>query len=471
METQTNNSPNNLISRREALKYIGFGTLGAAAVAGGMNACNFFGGSQPPAETYDIPDPVGNVLRRRDPVTGAEISLLAYGCMRFPLSEEGNPAAIDEEKAMALLDLAYQHGVNYFDTAWFYHQGKSETFVGKALSRYPRESYHIATKMPGRLINSLDHAKEVFAQQLANLQTDYVDFYLLHNLQLPSDYTKVYEEYGVLKYLLEEKAKGRIKRLGISFHGDAKDFTWFLDKHKWDFVMIQANYFDWNSEAGSDFIKKTAFGFNAIGVAEYLYNEVEKRGMPCMIMEPVRGGMLAKLNPDARSVFREADPKRTPASWAMQWIASKPNVLTVLSGMTTMEQVKDNLNTFTTFEPMTAEQYAVVERALTAFQRVKPVLCTECEYCLPCPAGVNIPLVFKTYNYCVSESFIPDIKGERGKEFKRKRRAFLKANFELDRAVRADQCTFCKVCLSKCPQSIPIADKMYEIKGMIKELV
>jgi predicted aldo/keto reductase-like oxidoreductase len=190
-------------------------------------------------------------------------------------------------------------------------------------------------------------------------------------------------------------------------------------------------------------------------------------------MEPVRGGMLAKLNPDARKVYRDADPTRTPASWAMQWIASKPNVLTVLSGMSNMDQLKDNLNTFTNFEPMNNEQYAVVDKALEAFQRVKPVLCSECEYCMnpPCPAGVNIPLVFKTYNHCVSESLVPDLNGPRDKDFKRKRRAFLKANFELDKKIRADKCNYCKVCMPKCPQNIPISDKMQEIKGLMDALL
>jgi predicted aldo/keto reductase-like oxidoreductase len=389
--------------------------------------------------------------------------------MRLPLVEQGKPE-IDEAKALELIDYAYKHGVNYFDTAWFYHQGLSELFVGKALSRYPRESFYIADKMPGRLIESLDHAKEVFAKQLEKCQTEYFDFYLLHSVGKTEDYTRVYEQYGVLKYLLEEKAKGRIKRLGLSFHGDKKDFTWFLDKHKWDFVMIQANYFDWKD--GSDDSLQKDVNRRGVGDGEYLYTEVEKRGMPCMIMEPVRGGMLATLNPDAREVFREADPKRTPASWAVQWIASKPNVLTVLSGMSNMEQVKDNVKTLSSanFHIMTDAEQQTVSKALAAFQRVKPVPCTECEYCMPCPAGVNIPMVFKSYNKCVSESQIPDLAAKGSKDFKQKRKAFLASHFALDEKLRADRCTSCNQCLSLCPQHIPITDNMIKIKELVSAL-
>ncbi|GHU96252.1 aldo/keto reductase [Bacteroidia bacterium] len=467
METNKTPQPSS-ITRRQALKYIGFGAAGVAVAAGGyvgIKRLQSNGGNG----LVEEPDHNWMVATRPDPVTGANISLLAFGCMRFPLVEPGKPE-IDEAQSMEMIDYAYKHGVNYFDTAWFYHQGLSELFVGKALSRYPRESYYIADKMPGRAVESLAHAQEIFETQLKKCQTDYFDFYLLHSVGKPEDYTRVYEQYGVLKYLLEEKAKGRIKRLGLSFHGDRKDFTWFLDKHKWDFVMIQANYFDWGG-VGEDALQNNA-NKRGLGDGEYLYNEVEKRGMACMIMEPVRGGMLATLNPDARKVFNDADPKRSTASWAVQWIASKPNVLTVLSGMSNMAQVKDNVKTLAqgNFHPMTDQEYQTVNKAMVAFQRVKPVPCTECEYCMPCPADVNIPMVFKHYNQCVSDSNVPDLAAPRDKAFKQKRKAFLASQLGIDAKWRADRCTACNHCLPLCPQHIPITNKILEIAGLVKAL-
>ncbi|MDR0693795.1 MAG: aldo/keto reductase [Prevotellaceae bacterium] len=449
METQhkTPEQPAGTVTRRQALKYAGAGVVGAAGIWFGLKHTllkdyfsNTGGHSLQPVTT------------RIDPRTGAAISLLAFGCMRLPLLEQGKPD-IDEPRAMEMIDYAYRHGVNYFDTAWFYHQGMSETFIGKALQRYPRETFYLADKMPGRLIESLDHAKEVFAEQLKKCRVDYFDFYLLHSVGKVEDYEQVYEDYGVYNYLTEEKAKGRIRRLGFSFHGHRNDFPYFAGKHDWDFAMIQANYLDWDIDGA------------------YLYNELAQRNIPCLIMEPVRGGMLATLNPDAVKILKTADARRSTASWAFRWIASQPNVLTVLSGMSNMEHVKDNVKTMTGFEPMTGEEYAAVANALAAFQRVKPVPCTECEYCMPCPANVNIPLVFKTYNKCVSESNVPDLNASRNNDFRKKRRTFLALmNNFIPEKERAARCIGCNHCLPLCPQRIAITDKMHEISDLIKSL-
>ncbi|MDR1405812.1 MAG: aldo/keto reductase [Prevotellaceae bacterium] len=449
METQnkTAESRERTVTRRQALKYAGAGIAGAAGLWFGVKHTllkDYFSGE----DDKDLRP----VATKTDPRTGAAISLLAFGCMRLPLVEQGKPD-IDEPRAMEMIDYAYRHGVNYFDTAWFYHQGLSETFIGKALQRYPRETFHLADKMPGRMVKSLDHAKEIFAEQLKKCQVDYFDFYLLHSIGSVEDYDRVYEEYGVYHYLAQQKAEGRIRRLGFSFHGHRNDFPYFAGKHEWDFAMIQANYLDWDADGA------------------FLYNELEQRNIPCLIMEPVRGGMLATLNPDAVQILKEADANRSAASWAIQWIASKPNVLTVLSGMTTLEQVKDNVKTMAGFEPMTEAQHATVAKALAAFQRVKPVPCTECEYCMPCPAGVNIPLVFKTYNKCVSESNVPDPNAPRNGDFRKKRRAFLASmnNFIAEKE-RATRCIGCNHCLPLCPQRIAITDQMHEISGLIKAL-
>jgi len=442
-ENKTPEKKPNLITRRQALKYIGFG---AVAAGGYIGLKKYF--SEGTVEEKDLRPVSTNV----HVATGANISMLAFGCMRLPLIEKGKPE-IDEPLAMKMIDYAYQRGVNYFDTAWFYHQGQSETFIGKALKQYPRETFYLADKMPGRVIKSLEQAKEIFAEQLVKCQVDYFDFYLCHNISKVEDYVRIYEEYGVLDYLIEEKAKGRIRRLGFSFHGKKEDFNYFLDKYPWEFVMIQNNYLDWEVDG------------------KYLHEELGKRDIPCLIMEPIRGGMLATLNPDAVKILKQADDKKSVASWALRWIASKPNVLTTLSGMSIMEHVKDNVQTFVDFKPMTDEENKVVSAALAAFQRVKPVPCSECDYCMPCPAGVNIPNVFKAYNKCVSESNVPDLNAPRDSEFKKKGKAFhASMTNAIPEKERADRCIGCDKCLPLCPQDIQITEKMLEIKNMLKEL-
>ena len=216
--------------------------------------------------------------------------------------------------------------------------------------------------------------------------------------------------------------------------------------------MIQANYLDWKTDA------------------EYLYGEVAKRDMQCIIMEPVRGGMLATLNREAVQIFRDAAPDRSPASWAMQYVASLPNVLTVLSGMSNMEQVIDNVNTLTDFQPMTAEEYVVVEQALSAFLRLQPVPCTECKYCMPCPAGVDIPACFHTYNQCMAENNLPGLTDAKDREYERKKRAFMAHMNKIPEPNRPNRCTQCGVCLPHCPQKIAISDKIREMASLYRQL-
>lgn len=364
------------------------------------------------------------------PGIGAKISLLGYGLMRMP--KVGNGPEIDKEKGFALIDEALKGGINYFDTAWFYHDGLSETFAGEALSRHPRDSYNLASKLPMRLLESGEQAEEIFNKQLEKCKVDYFDFYLLHNLNGPL-WEKTLKN-GAVDFAMTLKGKGKIKRLGFSFHGDNKDFPKILDYTKWDFVQIQANYYDWDA-----FSKEQ-------------YEEAEKRGIPVVIMEPLRGGELAKLRPDAREVLEKAEPGSTPAKWAFRYIAGKKNVLTVLSGMTQMEHLKENLVTFSPLVPLNDEEDKTLAAALKTYKEAGIVPCTACRYCTPCPVGVAIPDIFKIYN---------DYR--RGVRISQTKKAYE----ALGSDAMATACVECGACLKKCPQSIEIPK---ELKRIHKEI-
>ncbi|MCD7973377.1 MAG: aldo/keto reductase [Candidatus Azobacteroides sp.] len=442
---------NQHVSRRTALKYMGIGAAGVVGAWYGVKKNplkSYFSGK---VKTTEIP-PGLMINTRTDPKTGAEIPLLAYGCMRFPrVGEDTNE--IDEEESAKMIDVAYQHGVRYFDTAYIYHAGMSETFIGKVLKKYPRESFFLATKMPTWMIDAPQKVEEIFEEQLVKCQVDYFDFYHLHSLSTLENYKKVYEEFGGYEYLKKQKENGRIHRLGFSFHGPREEFPGLCDLHEWDFVMIQANYYDWDIDG------------------EFLYNELLKRNIPCMIMEPLRGGMLTSLTADATKILKMQEPDRSLAWWAMQYISSKPNILTVLSGMSAMEHVKDNILTFSDIQPLTEQQEVTLLHALEEFRKVSPIRCTECDYCMPCPVGVNIPGVFSTYNKCVRESNIPDMKGNRSGDFNRKRRGFLGTfGYALAKEESAWRCIDCQVCVELCPQHIEIPQLMKEISGMTKAL-
>lgn len=372
----------------------------------------------------------GTMTYREFPGIGAKISLLGYGLMRMP--KTGNGPEIDKEKGFALIDEAIKGGINYFDTAWFYHDGLSETFAGEALSRHPRDSYYLASKLPMRLLESGEQAEEIFNKQLEKCKVDYFDFYLLHNLNGPL-WEKTLKN-GAVDFAMTLKGKGKIKKLGFSFHGENKDFPKILDYTKWDFVQIQANYYDWDA-----FSKEQ-------------YEEAEKRGIPVVIMEPLRGGELAKLRPDAREVLEKAEPGSTPAKWAFRYIAGKKNVLTVLSGMTQMEHLIENINTFSPLEPLSDGEEKTLAAALKTYKEAGIVPCTGCRYCTPCPVGVAIPDIFKIYNDYRRTVRLSQTK---------------KAYEALGSDAMATSCVECGACLKKCPQGIEIPK---ELKRIHKEI-
>lgn len=363
----------------------------------------------------------------------ARPSLLGFGCMRFPTLEGG---AIDKVQSTAMIDRAYQAGVNYFDTAYFYHDGESEKFTNQALAAYPRESYYLTSKLPTTLVHSLDDAKRLFAEQMERLQRDYLDFYLLHNL---NGYRwREMVKLGVVDWCLDLQRQGVIRRLGFSFHGTYKAFEEILRARNWDCCQIQLNYMDTEEQAG---IKG--------------YRLTEELGVPLIIMEPVKGGALANPPAEVMELFESRNPGATASSWALRWAASLPNVMTVLSGMSAMEQVDDNLNTFTEFKPLDAQEEVVLVQAAEQFNKRMKNGCTGCKYCMPCPAGVNIPGNFKVWN--------------EWSMFSNHERAKTKWK-ETAPAARPSQCIGCGACEENCPQGLDIRGDLQRMQADMESL-
>ena len=362
---------------------------------------------------------------------GVSPSLLGFGCMRFPLNEDGS---ICEPEAEKMLDTAIEAGVTYIDTAYPYHNGDSEPFLGHVLKKYNRKDFFLATKLPIWNVKTLEDAKRLFQEQLDRLQVDYIDFYLLHCLDKEKWQTVL--DLGLIPYFEEMKRQGKIRFFGFSFHDDYEVFETIATYRSWDFCQIQYNYIDTDIQAGDNG-----------------YALTEKLGIPLVIMEPVKGGSLAQLPEDVTEPFKKARPDSSISSWALRWVASKPNVKVVLSGMSTMEQVEDNLHTFGNFEPLTQKESELVSQVAYAIKKRTKNGCTGCAYCMPCPFGVDIPKNFRIWN---------DLSMYGNKE--KAKQAFFQ---ELDVSARADQCKKCGKCETVCPQSIAIRENL---KAAAKEL-
>ena len=363
-----------------------------------------------------------------------KVSLLGFGCMRLPRLHPDKPE-IDTELGQRMVDYAYSHGVNYFDTAYPYHEGLSESFIGAALSKYPRESYNLVTKLPTWLINGEADIEHYFNEQLQKCGVDYFDFYLVHSLN--AERFETVQKLHIFENLCELKAKGKIRHIGFSFHDKPDVLERILAAHDWEFAQIQLNYLDWELQD-----------------ARRQYELIEQKGIQCTIMEPVRGGMLATLTPEAVDCFQQANPNVSTASWAIRYAASLPNVLTVLSGMTNFDHVTDNVATMEAFRPLSQQEREVIDHALAAYRKAVTIPCTGCRYCMDCPAGVSIPEVFAAYNrYATSKS----------------RSMFEELYHALDAGQRADNCVACGTCLSKCPQHIDIPKHMKEIAALAEK--
>ena len=373
---------------------------------------------------------------------GRRISLLGYGAMRLP--EKGGE--IDQEQLNRQVKLMLDGGINYFDTSPAYCRGRSEAALGKALkaSGYARKDYAIATKLSNFASSQfpLEKCRAMFENSLKALQTDYIDYYLLHSIGNNgfATFSKRYLENGALDWCVRLREEGRIKNLGFSYHGDPKTFEWCMENHgkyKWDFCLIQMNYVDWRHAKE---INKANLN------AEYLYGELTKRKIPVAIMEPLLGGRLARYNYAIANELSPLDPDSSLAKWAFRFCGSFPNVMTVLSGMSSIEHMEENIATFSPLKPCTEKELAALERAAQAMLKLNTIPCTDCKYCMPCPYGLDIPQLFRFRNDILSAK----VKPSDAEVLKLYRQMIPEA------LRRAEHCTGCGICSSHCPQRINI---------------
>ena len=359
-----------------------------------------------------------------------EISRLGLGNMRLPcktpIKREANPL-IDYNKAQELVDMAYENGVNYFDTAYMYHAGKSEKFIGQALKKYPRESYYLADKLPIWMCKRPADMQKIFDKQLQRTGIDCFDFYLLHSLD-KGNFEKC-EKYGAYDFLLEKQKQGLIKNIGFSFHGTIDDLKTIVAAHHWDFAQIQMNYLDWKNQD-----------------AKTQYEILTQAGIPVIVMEPVRGGKLADVPKRVEELFVNNAPDKSIASWAIRFCATHDNVLTILSGMNAKEQMLDNLQSLTDFVPMTDVELKICQNAASIINESEIIPCTGCDYCADCPKSVKISTIFDVYNKLKTEEYT----AEQAKE----------KYAQID--VNHTQCVACGKCKEHCPQSIDIPKMLSE---------
>jgi predicted aldo/keto reductase-like oxidoreductase len=443
------------LNRRSFLKAAG-GTALAMSSAGFLSGC----GRKTGADASEGLNP-GEMTYRTNKGNNDKVSILGYGCMRWPMKsiEEGKKV-IDQDEVNRLVDHALACGVNYFDAAPVYLQAECEAATGEALSRHPRESYYIATKLSNFKDASREEGIRMYKASLEAFRTDHIDYYLLHSIKDGETFRKRFLDNGLIDFLMEERKAGHIRNLGFSFHGNQQGFDELMalhEKYHWDFVQIQLNYMDWN-HAGR---RNTN--------ASYLQAELDKRGIPSIIMEPLLGGRLADAPDHIVDRLKEMNPQGSIASWAFRFAGSHDGVLTVLSGMSCIEHLQDNLKTYSPLVPLTDQEKAVLEDIARLRSEYPEIPCTQCQYCMPCPYGLDIPSIFTHYNKCVNEGFINDDKED--SEYRKDRRAYL---VSYDRAIptlrQADRCISCGICVSKCPQHIAIPGEIRKIDLYVENL-
>jgi hypothetical protein len=377
------------------------------------------------------------MLYRNVPKNGDRLSILGFGAMRLPADEASGK--IQEQKAIALMRRAIDNGVNYFDTAWPYHGGQSEPVVGKMLKDGYRGKVKIATKLPSWAITSRGQMDEILNSQLEKLGVSTIDYYLLHALE--GDSWDRLKELGVIEFLETAKKAGRIANIGFSFHGSKEDFIRIIDAYDWVFCQIQYNFLDTGNQAGTHGLEYAA-----------------QKEVAVMIMEPLRGGNISKPVPPPaiQALWDKADIRRTPAEWALRWVWNHPEATVVLSGMNTDEQLDENLKLAddATANALTASELDLVEKVADTYRELMPIGCTGCQYCMPCPAGVNIPSCFEVYN--TAKMF----------EETRQRTQFVYA--VRNGGVRGNKsfaslCVECGECMEHCPQHIEIPERLKEV--------
>lgn len=365
-----------------------------------------------------------------------KVSALGFGCMRFPILENDS-SKIDEEKAVEMIRYAVDNGVNYLDTAYSYHQGNSELLLGKVLKGGYREKVYLATKLPSWLINSYEDCNKYLDEQLERLDTEYIDFYLLHTLN--KNYWENLKAINVFKFIDEAKRSGKIKYIGFSFHDNLGVFKEIIDYYHWDFCQIQLNYIDRNYQAGEEGLR-------------YAYN----KGISVVIMEPIKGGKLSNPSDEIKSIWDLSHIKRTPPEWALRWVLNHKEVSVVLSGMNNLEQAKENIKTVSDARPghLSKKEIELIDKVTTIYQEKIKVGCTGCEYCLPCPEYVSIPNIFQIYN----DLFV----------FGTEENSRTRYKHLIEKGKDGSKCIECGNCESMCPQGIEIRSQLKEADKILR---
>ena len=441
------------MNRRQFLKRLGLGA-GSAMALMAMEPLEVFS-----KENTEKPKDLRMTYRVQHG-SGEQISLLGFGMMRLPNNQD---------EVNQLVDYAIEHGVNYFDTAPMYMGGQSEVLTGNALARHPREKFFVATKMSNqnRRTWSFEESKRMYERSLERLKVDYIDYYLLHSIGGGMDSLKGrFLDNGVLDFLLKEREAGRIKHLGFSYHGDVRDFDWLLDRQKeyhWDFVQIQMNFLDWRHASMRG-------GRRTDADAEYLYGKCEKMGVQCVVMEPLRGGAFGRMAQELTDKLKAVHPDDSTARWAFRWVGSYNNILTILSGMNRMDHLEDNINTFSPLDPCTEQENRLLAEIADEMSGIPTIPCTTCEYCMPCPYGVNIPANFAAYNEAVNSHLLP-LPHKDASDYAERQQAFIDSYKKAlpDEKTWAVRCQDCEVCLSKCPQQIRIPNQMARIVETLRK--
>lgn len=359
--------------------------------------------------------------------TNEPVSLLGFGTMRLPQLKNGN---IDEAEAIKMIRTAIDHGVNYVDTAYMYHDGQSEVVTGKALKDGYREKVFLADKMPAWFAKEEADLEKIFNEQLCRLDEQVIDMYLVHNID--KEIWKKVKEYNVLPFLEKKREEGKIKHIGFSFHDDYEFFKEIVDAYPWEFCQIQLNYMDKDFQAGIKGLDYAA-----------------SKGLQLIIMEPLKGGKLTDILPESvEKYWAEADIKRTPAEWALRWVADFPEVLTILSGMSTMDQLKENIQILSNASPhsLTEKDHQIINKVSTEYNKLIKYSCTGCRYCMPCPKKIEIPSIINFYN----EWFLYNGNDKVKSDFKT----------WIPPKRRPSACVSCNACQSHCPQSLPVSTIM-----------
>lgn len=389
---------------------------------------------------------IGDMTLTTNQSTHDRVSVLGYGMMRLPLTEheDGNEdQTIDQEGVNKLVSIAMEHGVNYFDTSPVYCQGKSEASTGEALSKFPRSKYFVATKLSNfdPAVQSYESSVAMYHDSLKYLRVEYIDYYLLHAIGRIDDFQKRFVSNGMMEFLMKERKAGRIRNLGFSFHGPRDSFEELMRLHEtyhWDFVQLQVNYFDWHTNPDT----------------AYEYDLLVKNNISVVIMEPLLGGRLAKVPETSMEKMKSREPDRSIASWAFRFCGSLPNVLTCLSGMTYKEHLEDNLMTFSPLKPLSEEEKTFLKNVVDDMMRNPQIPCTGCQYCMPCPYGLDIPGIFAYYNNHKDEPS-----------------RFLGGyNAAVESERQADHCIGCNKCVSHCPQHIDIPRQMIIVDKFVETI-